>query len=53
MPLAKPGDPRVDRWIKGQEDTEPDIFIEMIPFSATRNYVKNIFRNYYYYKHYY
>jgi len=47
------GDHRVDRWLKGQRDTHPDIFIEMIPFTATRNYVKNIIRNYYYYKHYY
>jgi len=28
-------------------------FIEMIPFSETRNYVKNILRNYFFYRYYY
>ena len=27
-------------------------FIEMIPFTETRNYVKNILRNYFFYRYY-
>ncbi len=46
------GDHRVDRWLREFGDMEPEAFIEMIPFSDTRTYVKNIFRNYYYYKYY-
>jgi soluble lytic murein transglycosylase-like protein len=48
------GEHRVDRWKRrfwyAADDEE---FIEMIPFTETRNYVKNILRNYFYYRYYY
>lgn len=44
---------RVDRWIKEFKNNNEDEFIEMIPFSETRNYTKNFFRDFYYYKFYY
>lgn len=47
------GDHRVDRWLRELGPIDIDLFIEMIPFTETRNYVKNIFRNYYYYRYYY
>jgi hypothetical protein len=47
------GDHRVDEWLRYFGTAPEDEFIEMIPFTATRNYVKNILRNYYYYKFYY
>jgi hypothetical protein len=47
------GDHRVDQWLQYFGTAAGDEFIEMIPFTATRNYVKNILRNYYYYKFYY
>jgi soluble lytic murein transglycosylase len=47
------GDHRVDDWLQRFGDVPDDQFIEMIPFSATRSYVKNILRNYYYYRFYY
>jgi soluble lytic murein transglycosylase-like protein len=47
------GDERVDEWKKRFGAFTDDEFIEMIPFSETRGYVKNILRNYYYYKFYY
>lgn len=40
-------------WLEKFGDVSADEFIEMIPFTETRNYVKNILRNYYYYKFYY
>ena len=46
------GDHRVDQWLKEFGHVGTDEFIEMIPFSETRNYVKNIIRNRYYYKYY-
>lgn len=44
------GDFRVDRWLERFGYAPDDEFIEMIPITATRTYVKNIYRNYYYYK---
>jgi soluble lytic murein transglycosylase len=44
------GDSRVDRWIERFGHAPDDEFIEMIPITATRTYVKNIYRNYFYYK---
>jgi len=46
------GDFRVDQWLSRFGDVTEDEFIEMIPFTATRTYVKNILRNYYYYRFY-
>lgn len=36
------GEHRVDRWIKGIDGMPMDVWIETIPFSETRNYVKNV-----------
>ncbi|MCP4146528.1 MAG: lytic transglycosylase domain-containing protein [bacterium] len=47
------GEHRVDRWLRRFGHVPDDVFIEMIPFSETRTYVKTILRNYYYYKFYY
>lgn len=47
------GDFRVDEWLQRFGNVPEDEFIEMIPFTDTRNYVKNILRNYYYYRFYY
>ena len=48
------GEHRVDRWKQQFWYAETDDeFIEMIPFTETRNYVKNILRNYFYYRYYY
>lgn len=44
---------RVDSWLRQFGDVPDDQFIEMIPFTETRGYVKNILRNYYYYRFYY
>lgn len=46
------GDHRVDRWLRQFGTTSEERFIEMIPFSETRNYVKNILRNRFYYAFY-
>ena len=47
------GDFRVDDWLQRFGSAPDDEFVEMIPFTETRNYVKNILRNYYYYRFYY
>ena len=47
------GDHRVNKWIAEFKNPSDNVFTEMIPFSETRNYVKNILRNYFYYKYYY
>ncbi len=47
------GSHRVKQWLEDFGDFEEEKFIEMIPFSETRNYIKNILRNYFYYKYYY
>ena len=47
------GPERVDQWLALLGKIPPEEFIEMIPFSETRLYVKNILRNMYFYRHYY
>lgn len=47
------GSYRVDSWLRQFGNVPDDQFIEMIPFTETRGYVKNILRNYYYYRFYY
>ena len=42
--------PRVNRWLKGYGDPrkfgiDPLVWIEMIPYSETRNYVKRVLSN--------
>jgi len=36
------GEHRVDRWIKKESGQWMDVWIESIPYSETRNYVKNV-----------
>lgn len=43
----------VDQWLADFPGASEDEFIEMIPYSETRNYVKNILRNYFFYRYYY
>jgi hypothetical protein len=47
------GPHRVDQWLQDFPDAGEDEFIEMIPFTETRTYVKNILRNYFFYRYYY
>ncbi len=47
------GPHRVDQWLEDFPLADEEEFIEMIPFSETRNYVKNILRNYFFYRYYY
>jgi len=46
------GPHRVDQWLQDFPLADEEEFIEMIPFSETRNYVKNILRNHFFYKYY-
>jgi len=36
------GEARVERWTRARSGTAMDVWIETIPFSETRNYVKNV-----------
>ncbi len=47
------GPERVDLWLSQLGKISPEEFIELIPFSETRMYVKNILRNMYFYRYYY
>ena len=47
------GPHRVDQWLQDFPDAGEEEFIEMIPFTETRTYVKNILRNYFFYRYYY
>ena len=47
------GPHRVDRWLEDFSLADEEEFIEMIPFTETRTYVKNILRNYFFYRYYY
>ena len=47
------GSQPVDRWLRQFGNVTSEEFIELIPYSETRAYVKNILRNYYYYKFYF
>ena len=46
------GDTVVDEWLNKFGTVADDIFIELIPYTESRNYVKNILRNYFYYRYY-
>ncbi len=43
------GSGNVDKWIGQKNLTDPDEFIETIPFPETKNYVKQVFGNYWNY----
>lgn len=44
------GEHRVDSWLSEGSYADSAEFVETIPFSETRNYVKIIFRNYFFYR---
>ncbi|NLJ49860.1 MAG: lytic transglycosylase domain-containing protein [Candidatus Atribacteria bacterium] len=44
---AGPG--RLNQWIKGGNQTNPDSFIETIPFLETKNYIKKVINFYFLY----
>ncbi|AOY79774.1 transglycosylase SLT domain-containing protein [Moorena producens JHB] len=43
------GQGNVGKWLKGNEPIDLDEFVETIPFSETRNYVKQVLGNYWNY----
>lgn len=43
------GSGNVGKWLREQEYRDPDEFVENIPFSETRNYVRQVFGNYWNY----
>ncbi len=47
------GPHRVDQWLIDFPEEDELMFIELIPFTETRNYVKSILRNVFYYRFYY
>ena len=40
------GEEAVDTWLKRRAHNDVMVWIELIPFGETKNYVKNVFRNY-------
>ncbi len=45
------GEIAVDQWIKRRFHSDPLVFIELIPFGETKDYVKNVWRNQYVYSY--
>ena len=43
------GATRVDRWVKRYEGADKVLFMDLIPFRETRDYVASILRNHYWY----
>ncbi|MCB1214769.1 MAG: transglycosylase SLT domain-containing protein, partial [Deltaproteobacteria bacterium] len=43
------GEESVDRWLKIRSDLDWDEFVESIPYTETRNYVKKVLKFYYFY----
>ena len=39
------GEHRVDEWVKWEDFTEAEEFVESIPFTETRGYVQAVIRN--------
>ena len=37
------------KWLQAHENMDPDEFVEAIPFPETKNYVKQVFGNYWNY----
>ena len=44
------GAQRVDRWRSWPEFTDPDLFVERVAISETRNYVKTVYASYQWYR---
>ena len=42
-------DRRLDEWIKGENQTQSDSFIENIPIPETKNYIKKVINFYFLY----
>jgi soluble lytic murein transglycosylase-like protein len=40
------GPHNVGGWLRGAPDVPPDVFVELIPYKETRNYVKQVSANY-------
>ena len=45
------GEFAVDKWLEHRPHEDPDIWLELIPFQQTRQYVEEVLRNYYIYKY--
>ncbi len=45
---AGPGN--VAGWVKQEKGSDPDVFVEAIPFPETKGYVKAVFENYWNYQ---
>jgi soluble lytic murein transglycosylase len=43
------GQGNLGKWLKGGKPTDPDEFVESIPFDETKDYVKQVFGNYWNY----
>ena len=50
LPGYNAGENRVESWLGEGNYADSAEFVENIPFSETRNYVKIIFRNYFFYR---
>jgi soluble lytic murein transglycosylase len=44
------GPQRVSTWSLAANAADPDLFVEEIPFSETKNYVKRVLTNYWIYR---
>lgn len=44
------GAEKVQNWVRRFPIADPVLFIDLIPFRETRNYVANVLRNYYWYR---
>jgi len=45
IPAYNAGEAAVDRWLR-REPTDPDVFVEEIPYAETRGYVVKVLRSY-------
>jgi soluble lytic murein transglycosylase len=45
------GEFAVDLWLKRRAHTDPLMFVELVPFGETKDYVKNVWRNIVVYRH--
>src|SRR5690606_6782990 len=45
------GEEAMGFWLKSRHQTDPLLFVELIPFGETNGYVKNVWRNLYVYRY--
>ena len=43
------GESAVDGWLARRRHTDPLMWVELVPYSETKSYIKNVWRNYYVY----